>query len=391
MRLPTGTVTFLFSDIEGSTVRWDAHREAMQDAVRRHDELMRAAIERNRGFVFKTIGDAFCAAFSSASDGAAAALAAQRALAAEDFSAVQGVRVRMALHTGTAQERDNDYFGPTVNRVARLLAIGHGNQVLLSGICADAVREHLEDGASLRDMGRHRLKDLAEPESVHQLLAPDLPHDFPALRSLDNLRHNVPQQLTSFVGRTAELDELKALLRVHRLVTVVGTGGVGKTRLALHVGADLVDAMEDGVWFAQFAPISDASLVIGEIASVLGLQESLNRPMLETLLTYLKHKRALLILDNCEHLIAEIAKTADTILRNCPDVTILATSREPLHVPGEQAYYLPAFPIPQAVALFAQRATEANERFALTADNEPIVAEVCRQLDGIALAIELAA
>ena len=276
---------------------------------------------------------------------------------------------------------------------------------MLSGVCADSARQQLADGVSLLDLGRHRLKDLAEPESVYQLLAPDLPREFPVLRSLDHLRNNVPQQLTSFVGRTAELAEIKALLQTHRLVTLVGTGGVGKTRLALHVGADLIDEVDDGVWFVQLAPISEASLVTNAIASVLGLIESLNRPMIETLLTYLKHKRLLLILDNCEHLIGEVAKIADTILQNCAHITILATSREALSISGEYRYGMPALPTPAiarplsakdaieygAIALFVTRARDANERFVLTDDNAPVVAEICERLDGIALAIELAA
>src|SRR5579862_1479280 len=208
---PTGTVTFLFTDIEGSTHRWERDRAAMQDAVRRHDRIVRDAIESHGGVVFKTIGDAYCAAFSDAGAAAAAAIDAQRRLAAEDFSAVDDVRVRMALHAGTADERDGDYFGPAVNRVARLLAIGHGGQVLLSNVAAEGARERLPDGAALRDMGRHRLKDIAEPEIVYQLVVPDLPQAFPALRSIGGSPNNLPLQLTSFVGRQRESAEVEQL------------------------------------------------------------------------------------------------------------------------------------------------------------------------------------
>jgi class 3 adenylate cyclase len=226
--LPTGTVTFAFTDIEGSTARWERDRAAMQDAVRRHDALMRAAIAAHDGVVFKTIGDAFCAAFARPEDAVGAMLDAQRALAAEDFSAVDGLRVRAAIHTGTTDERDGDYFGPAVNRVARLLAIGHGSQVLVSGVTADLVQGDLPSQASLRDLGEHRLRDLARPEYVYQLVAPDLAAEFPALRSLDVLPNNLPRMLTSFVGREAEIAEIAALIDTNPLVTLVGSGGVGR-------------------------------------------------------------------------------------------------------------------------------------------------------------------
>jgi class 3 adenylate cyclase len=235
---PSGTVTFVFSDIEGSTQRWDRNRAAMTDAVRRHDDIMRSAIAAHGGRVFKTMGDAFCAVFPVASDAVAAALDAQRALAADDFSAVDGLRVRMAIHTGNADERDGDYFGPALNRVARLLAVGHGGQVLVSGVSADLVQGQMPPEATLHDLGSHRLKDLSRPEQVYQLLAPDLRSEFPALRSLDSLPNNLPQQLTSFVGRDAEVGEVSALLAKHRVVTLIGAGGVGKTRVSLQVGAN---------------------------------------------------------------------------------------------------------------------------------------------------------
>jgi class 3 adenylate cyclase len=257
--LPSGTVTFAFSDIEGSTQRWDRDRSAMQDAVRRHDASMRAATAHHGGFVFKTVGDEFCMAFARPEDAVAAMLAAQRALVGQDFSAVDGVRVRMALHTGTADERDRDYFGPAVNRVARLLAIGHGGQVLVSGATADLVLADLPPQASLRDLGEHRLKDLSRPEQVYQLLAPGLTAEFPPLRSLDALPNNLPGTLTSFVGREREIAEIAALIDKHRLVTLVGSGGIGKTRVSLQVAANLLDGSGDGVWFIELAPLSGVS------------------------------------------------------------------------------------------------------------------------------------
>ena len=239
---PTGTVTFLFSDIEGSTVRWERDRDAMATALARHDALMRATLETRGAYVFKTMGDAFCAAFGTASDAIAAALDAQRALATADFSGVEGLPVRMALHSGSADERGGDYFGPAVNRVARLLAIGHGGQVLASGACMEVVQSELPQDCSLRDLGTHRLKDLAQPERVYQLIASDLAADFPALRSLDHLSNNLPAQLTSFVGREDDVAEITTLLEKHRLVTLTGAGGVGKTRTSLQVAANLIDS-----------------------------------------------------------------------------------------------------------------------------------------------------
>jgi predicted ATPase/class 3 adenylate cyclase len=402
---PTGTVTFLFSDIEGSTVRWEGAPEAMELAVARHDALMRGAIEAHGGYVFKTMGDAFCAAFTTASDALAAALDAQRALAAEDFSAVEGVRVRMALHAGQSAERDGDYFGPTVNRVARLLAVGHGGQVLISGTCTELLQVEMPTICSLRDLGAHRLKDLSQPERVYQLVAPDLIQEFPALRSLDHLSNNLPAQLTSFVGREGVVAEVKALLEQHRLVTLVGTGGAGKTRCAIQIGAELLDGLGDGVWLAELAPISDASLVASVIARTLNVQESPNRPILDTLLAYLRRKRLLLILDNCEHVIEEARTVVSATLHACPGVHILATSREALGIAGERLYRMPSLSVPPtghtlsaqdvlafgAPLLFADRAFSVDNRFALTDENVPHVAEICRRLDGIPLAIELAA
>ncbi len=401
---PTGTVTLLFSDVEGSTERWERARDAMSVALARHDALVRRAIETRGGYVFKTVGDAFCAAFATAPNAIAAALDAQRALVAEDFSGVDGVRVRMALHTGHADERDGDYFGPVVNRVARLLAIAHGGQILVSGATADLVQDDLPPNSSLHDLGQHRLKDLARPENVSQLVAPDLPEAFPALSSLDAMRNNLPAQLTSFVGRENDLREIETLLSQHRLVTLVGAGGVGKTRAAIQVGADLLDGSGDGVWLVELALIEDASLVAGAIARALNVQESPRRPLLETLIAFLKNKRMLLVLDNCEHVIDSARSTATAILRDCPDVRILATSRETLHVAGEHAWRIPSLSVPPsgpisasqqmefaAAALFVDRARASDDRFELTDENAVDVGSICRQLDGIPLAIELAA
>ncbi|HZY96920.1 MAG TPA: tetratricopeptide repeat protein [Candidatus Cybelea sp.] len=401
----TGTVTFLFTDIEGSTQRWERDRGAMGAALRRHDALLSEAVTAHGGEVFKTVGDAFCAVFPSASAALAASLDAQRGLLGEDFLAVGGAFVRMALHTGTAEEREGDYFGPTVNRVARLLAIAHGGQVVISSATAELLLGELPSESSLRDLGPHRLKDLTRPEHVYQLVARGLPESFPTLRSLDSQPNNLPLQLTSFVGRDDDVREIKVLLCSDRLVTLVGAGGAGKTRCAIQVGAELLDAFADGVWLVEFAPISDPRLVAGAVAQVLSVSEPPNRPLLDTLLAHLKHRSALLILDNCEHVIDEARRVVAAILRACPGVRILATSRESLNVAGERVVRLPSLAVPPprevataraarsygAVALFADRATASDARFRLTDQNAAFVTEISRRLDGIPLAIELAA
>ncbi|MBV8154056.1 MAG: hypothetical protein JOY98_06525 [Candidatus Eremiobacteraeota bacterium] len=389
--LPSGTVTFLFTDIEGSTQRWDRDRAAMQEAVRRHDAILRAAIEGSNGRVFKTIGDAFCAVFARAEEGVAAAVGAQRELAKEDFSAVDGVRVRMALHTGTADEREGDYYGPTLNRVARLLSIGHGGQILITRVTADLLRGHLVPGVSAHDMGLHKLKDLSDAELVHQLLVEGLEQEFPPLRSSGATPNNLPAQVSSFVGRENESAAVTDLLHANRLVTLLGTGGIGKTRLSLHVAGEQLEAFPNGIWFVEFAPLSDAALVADAVLSAANLQPSPERSALETLLAHFRNESALLIFDNCEHLIAEIARVSDALLKGAAKLKILASSRELLGVPGEQAYRMPTLGPAEAMALFAERARTADQRFTLTQENEPAVAEICRRLDGIALAIELAA
>lgn len=403
--LPTGEVTFLFTDIEGSTQRWEAHPEEMQAAVARHEQIVKDAIERHRGYIFKLIGDAFCAAFQVASDAVAAARDAQKALAVEDFSSVDGLRVRMGLHSGHAEERDKDYFGPTVNRAARLMSIGHGGQVLLSGLTRDRSLSGLPANVSLTDLGVRRLKDLTKPEHVWQLTIEGLRVDFPPVNSLDARANNLPIQATTLLGRERDLEEVKARVERHRLLTLTGSGGVGKTRLALQVGADLLDRYPDGVWFADLAPIGSADLVAGVVAGVVRMPERSDLPIDKAIPEWLKPKRLLLILDNCEHVLEAAASLADTIAHAAPDVRILSTSRQALGIAGESVLQLASLDFPESVAglsaatateygsiaLFVDRATLANRSFALTDETAPVVAEICRRLDGIPLAIELAA
>ncbi len=388
---PAGTVTFLFSDIEGSTQRWERNAEAMSAALQRHDALMRESIEAHGGYVFKVIGDAFCAAFVTAPDALAAAVRAQRALSASDFSSVGGLRVRMALHTGKAEDRDGDYFGQTVNRVARLLAIGYGGQVLVSGTTADLLHDSMPAEHALRDLGLHGLKDLSHAERVFQALAPQLNDVFPALRSLERLPNNLPAQLTSFVGREKEVEEIASLLARGSLVTLTGPGGVGKTRCALQAGAKLLETYSDGVWLVDLAPVSDQSLVTSTIARTLGLRETSDRPLVETITEFLARQHLLLVVDNCEHVLTEARNAIVAIAQRCPDVRIVATSREPLNVSGEHVFRLPSLGESESVALFADRAHAADARFALTEANAPFVSAIASRLDGIPLALELAA
>ena len=407
---PTGTITFLFSDIEGSSKKWDQQPDAMRVALGAHDRMLRETFEACGGFVFKTVGDAFCVAFDTASEALTGALESQRALCAADWSAIGDLKVRMALHTGAAEQRDGDYFGQSLNRVARILAAAHGGQVLLSLPTEELVRDHLPHGAQLRHLGEHRLRDLARPEHLYQLVAPDLPSEFAGLRSLESVPNNLPVQLTSFIGREREMAEVKRLLASTRLLTLSGMGGTGKTRLSLQVAAELLDTFSDGVWLVEFATIDDAALVAETVAAALDLRQEADRPLTATLTTFLRDRSLLLILDNCEHVVAACARLAETLLRACPRLRILASSREPLGIAGETAWPVPALSLPdhwreitagpdaierltqyEAVRLFVERATIARPAFALSNDNVHLVAQICWRLDGIALAIELAA
>jgi len=378
----------------------------MGAALRRHDELLRTIIGNNAGYVFKTFGDAFCATFSRASDGVAAALYVQRALAAEDWSAVEGLQVRMALHSGATEERGGDYFGPAVNRVARLLAIAHGGQVVLSGATAQLARDALPDEADLLDLGEHRLKDLMEPEHVWQLLGPGLTQTFPPPRSLQSVPNNLPQQLTPLIGRELDITKVTDLLAEHRLVTIVGSGGAGKTRLSLQVGANLLERSDDGVWFIELAPLSSAEYLPTAVAQAMEIRLPGQRDPLDALVHALKNMHALLIFDNCEHVVDGASRVIGALLRGCPQLTILTSSRQALRIAGEATYRIPSLATPPqgessltaaqtlswpAVALFAQRAADLDDRFVLSDDDASIVADICRQVDGIPLAIELAA
>jgi predicted ATPase/class 3 adenylate cyclase len=403
---PTGTVTFLFTDIEGSTKLWEQHTSAMQKALARHDEILRDAIEKHAGYVFKTVGDAFCAAFPTAPGALEAALEAQRTLLSEEWGETGSLRVRMALHMGAAEERDGDYFGPPLNRVARLLSAGHGSQVLLSAAAQELVRDQLPAEASLVDLGEQRLKDLFRPERVFQLVAAGLPSEFPLLSTLEGRPNNLPSQPTSLVGRERELEEVAERLGGEevRLLTLTGPGGTGKTRLALQAGADLLDGFEDGVFFVSLATMTDPELVPSAIAGPLGIKESAEQPLIESLKSYLHHKHSLLILDNFEQVL-EGTPVVGELLAACPKLKVLATSRIPLRLYGEQEYLVAPLALPdtrvlppvevltqyEAVRLFVERARAVKANFSVTNEKAPAVAEICVRLDGLPLAIELAA
>jgi len=403
---PTGTVTFLFTDIEGSMKLAQGYPEAAPDLFARHHEILNQSIRACNGYVFQIVGDAFCAAFRSAGEALNAALTAQRSLHQEAWSPVP-IRVRMGIHTGQAEILESGQYRGylTLSHVQRLMSAAHGGQVLLSSLTEELVRDQLPEGVMLRDLGRRRLKDMVQPEQIYQLVVPDLPQDFPPIRTLDVYQHNLPAQVTSFIGRQTELAEIKLMLGTHRLVTLTGSGGAGKSRLSLQVGMDCLPAFPDGVWLAELAPITDPALIPQTLLAIFNLREDNRRAALEILIDHLRAKSVLLLLDNCEHLIEACAQLGQALLQACPRLHILASSREPLGIDGEAAYRVPSLKTPDpaqrpsldvlekvdSIRLFIERAATAKPGFALTKDNASFLAQICYRLDGIPLAIELAA
>jgi predicted ATPase/class 3 adenylate cyclase/tetratricopeptide (TPR) repeat protein len=405
---PSGTVAFLFTDIEGSTKRWELDSAAMWVAVERHFALLDDAIAAQNGVLFKTIGDAVQAAFPSVPAAVAAAVAAQAALRAEDWGELRAIRVRMAIHVGEATPRDGDYLAPCLNRLARLLGTGYGEQILLSEAARAMAASAPPPGHDLLDLGAHRLRDLLQPERIYQLRGPGLVADFPPLKSLDRHLHNLPAQPTALLGRETEVAATRALLEQEgaRIVTLTGPGGTGKTRLGLQVGAELVETFGDGVWFVPLAAIADPNLVVPAIAQPLGVREIPGEPLLTTLQEYLLKKHALLLLDNFEHVTAA-APDVSALLAACPQVQALVTSREPLRITGERELPVSPLSLPDqrqsrglaptafmeypAIRLFVERAQAVKPDFELSETNAADVAAVCRRLDGLPLAIELAA
>jgi predicted ATPase/class 3 adenylate cyclase/DNA-binding CsgD family transcriptional regulator len=392
--LPTGIVTFLLTDIEGSTRLWEAENEGMVIAAARHYALLDTIIAARGGVrpVEQGEGDSIVAAFEKASDALAAAVDIQLAFAVEQWPLERPLRVRIALHTGEAQLRnEGNYFGPTIIRCARLRAVAHGGQTVISGATRDVITDRLVEPVTLRDLGAHRLKDLGRPERVWQMCHPELESDFPALRSLNVLANNLPAELTTFVGRETELAELHDLLSTRRLVTLVGAGGCGKTRLALHAAADAVDEHANGVWWVELASIAHADLVPTAVATVLGFREEAGKTLTETLAGQLADQDTLIVLDNCEHVLDACARLAEALLTSAPNLRIVATSREALGVAGETAWHVPSLDADRAAQLFVERATLVRPNFAPRAEELSIVSRICDRLDGIPLAIELAA
>jgi predicted ATPase/class 3 adenylate cyclase len=411
--LPTGTVTFLFTDIEGSTRLWQEQPQAMALSQGRHNTILRQAIESQHGYVVDIVGDAFAAAFHNALDGLQAAMEAQCSLQAESWGETGPMRVRMGLHTGAAEisnDGSNKYHEgyTTLASTQRVMSAAFGGQILLSQTTHDLLQDVLPAGVSLRDMGEHRLKDLRSPLRLYQLIAPGLLQDFPALKSLNNLPNNLPIQLTHFVGREQELSEVERLLAGTHLLTLTGPGGTGKTRLALQAAAAVLEQFPQGAWLVELAPVTDPQIVVQAIANVLTVRDAPGRSLLETLIDYFRYKSLLLVLDNCEHLIETCAELSNSLLHACPNLKILASSREPLGISGEVAFRVPSLSLPEAslntsgdslaelerseaVCLFVERAQAVSPSFYLEQQNAPAVAMICRRLDGIPLAIELAA
>jgi predicted ATPase/class 3 adenylate cyclase len=406
-QFPAGTVTFLFTDIQQSTKGWESDAAAARVVVERHLALIRQNVESQGGVHFKTVGDATQSAFATAPQGVAAALHAQRALLGEPWaSAEQRPRVRMALHAGTAEPRDGDYLAACLNRLARLLDAAHGEQILLSSTVAGLAREALPEAATLEALGEYRLRDILQPEEIYQLCHPELRQDFPPLNTPGHLPHNLPTHPTPFLGREREVEEITILLLRPevRLVTLTGPGGVGKTRLGMRVAAEALESFPDGVFLVDLARLTEPNLVASATATALGLREQPGQSLEQTLAEYLRELHILLLFDNFEHVLSAAPLVAD-LLRSAPGLKVIVTSRARLGLQAEREYRVEPLPIPDqeslpplaelstfdAIELFTSRAQALRPDFRLTSENAPVVAEIVCQLDGLPLAIELAA
>lgn len=407
--LPSGTVTFLFTDIEGSTKLSQEFPDAMSVLLARHNEILSQAIRKHNGFIFQMVGDSYSVAFHNASDALNAALAAQRLLYSENWSPAP-IKVRMGIHTGAAQFEENSsesrYSGySTIALTQRIMSAGHGGQILLSQTVHDLISDKLPEQAQLVDMGEHSFKGILRAEHLYQLTVPDLPSRFAPLHTTESINHNLPAQLTSFIGRQKEISAVAKLITANRIVTLTGSGGAGKTRLSLQVGTQCLRQFPNGVWIAELAPVPDPALIPQTLLGIFNLREDVQRAPLEVLIDYLRNRSLLLILDNCEHLIEACAKISEALLRACPKLKILASSREALDIAGEVAYRVPSMTAPdldhlpsleellkiESIRLFIERAATARPDFKLTKETASFIAQICSRLDGIPLAIELAA
>ena len=394
--LPTGTVTFLFTDLEGSTRLWEQEPDEMPDALARHDAILRDVMGVHGGYVVKTTGDGVHAAFATAHDAVTAAMDAQRLLLGEDWPVAGSFRVRMGIHTGESELRDGDYYGTSVNRAARIAAAAHGGQTLVSHPTEQLVRDDPPEGVVFVDLGDHRLRDLGRPERLFQISDGLISRAFPPLRTLDAFPTNLPLQLTSFVGRTRELDEVAAALAESRIVTLTGVGGVGKTRLAVQAAAEMLPRFADGAWFVALAPVRERAAVVDAVAAALGLQPEAGEPAATRVANFVRSKELLLVLDNCEHVLDVAVELVSSLTQASPGVRVLATSREGLSVVGERILAVGSLPVPESSAdldapaaqLFCERATAGGT---VRLDDSDAIVQICRRLDGVPLALELAA
>ncbi|HSL44327.1 MAG TPA: adenylate/guanylate cyclase domain-containing protein [Anaerolineales bacterium] len=393
---PSGTVAFLFTDIEGSTVLAQRHPDKLPALLTRHREILQRSIESHQGYIFQVVGDSFSAAFHSASDALGAALDAQIQLHYEDWGDAP-IKVRMGIHTGIAELADDpNTQGPysgyaTIALTQRIMSVGHGGQILVSQTTYELARDTQMGDSQFIDMGEHHLKSILRPVRLYQLNAPRLPFQFPALKSLDYSPHNLPEQLTSFVGREQDIVEITNLLGSARLVTLTGSGGTGKTRLSLQVAAEQVGNFQDGVWLIELASLQDPAYLISTIASTFSLREAQGSPLQDTVTDFLRTKHMLLILDNCEHLVEACADLANHLLHTCSKLKLIATSREALDIDGETIFRVPSLKETESSKLFVERARKIDPRFRWTERNAEAIAQICVRLDGIPLAIELAA
>ncbi|MBK8551580.1 MAG: tetratricopeptide repeat protein [Ignavibacteria bacterium] len=405
MNIPSGSVTFLFTDIEGSTSLAQEFPDSLPSALEKHHAILTETIESNNGFVFEIVGDAFCCAFEKAEDAVKAAVDAQLNLANEKWDNAV-IRIRIGIHSGDAEWNGKKYRGYiTLARTARVMSAAYGEQIIISNDAYISAKEKIPDKISFRDLGERRLKDLKHPLRLYQIISKGLVSDFPPLKTLEARPNNLPIQLTSFIGREDEMKQVKDLLKQTHLLTLTGSGGVGKTRLAMQIAADVIDDFDHGVWIAELSPVFEPEILPNVIMKVLGLMEEPNRNTGDTLCDYLKDKKLLIILDNCEQLVDHCAALAEKLLRNSPGLKIIATSREALRCAGEQTHNVLSLNVPvpgvensieklaqfEAVRLFIETAMAVDSEFRINKNNAPAIAAICYQLDGIPLAIELAA
>lgn len=404
--------TFLMTDIEGSTRLWETKPKEMRIGLEKHDRILSEVIASHNGEVFKTAGDAFYAVFDSSLNALLASCDIHLTLKKEDWGDVGEIKVRVGIHSGEINQSKEDYSGQAMNRALGVQSTAHGRQTILTHLVQSQVSTLLPEGIELLDLGIHQLKDLQAPERIWQVSHPELPNSFPPLKSLSSFANNLPLQTSSFVGRESEIEDIKDTLKESPLLTLTGMGGTGKTRISLQVGAEMMEFYKDGVWFIEFASLTDPDLVIQAFAKALNIPESGDVPLAQAMIDRLKKKKSLLIFDNCEHLLANIARLATVILRNCPEIHILASSREALGISGERVYRLPSLELPEplrggytetncpslqtlasypGIQLFVERASQVNQDFALTSENRLPTLQLCLRLDGIPLALELAA